>query len=48
MLKAEMEEHLGYAKYDYKNTSNSRNGKTTNGMYIFPNLVSNITDKING
>ena len=34
MLEAEMEEHLGYAKHDYqnKNTSNSRNGKSTKKM----------------
>lgn len=34
MLEAEMEEYLGYAKHDYqnKNTSNSRNGKTTKKM----------------
>lgn len=31
MLEAELEEHLGYSKYDYKNktTKNSRNGSTT-------------------
>ena len=30
MLEAEMEEYLGYSKYDYtnKNTTNSRNGKS--------------------
>ena len=29
MLEAELDEHLGYSKYDYKNkdTTNSRNGK---------------------
>lgn len=34
MLEAEMEGHLGYAKHDYenKNTSNSRNGKSTKTM----------------
>lgn len=33
-LEAEMEQHLGYAKHDYenKNTSNSRNGKSTKTM----------------
>jgi Transposase and inactivated derivatives len=31
MLEAELEDHLGYSKYDYKNktTKNSRNGSTT-------------------
>ena len=29
MLKAEMEEYLGYSKHDYTNTTNSCNGKST-------------------
>ena len=34
MLESEMESHLGYTKHDYKNknTSNSRNGKSTKTM----------------
>ncbi|MDR3596850.1 transposase [Clostridium sp.] len=34
MLEAEMEQHLGYAKHDYenKNTTNSRNSKSTKTM----------------
>ena len=34
MLEAEMDDHLGYSKYDYKNkdTDNSRNGHSTKTM----------------
>ena len=35
MLEVELDDHLGYTKYDYKNkkTSNSRNGKTSKKMF---------------
>jgi putative transposase len=37
MLEAELEEELGYSKYDYKNkkTSNSRNGHSKKKVHCF-------------
>ena len=36
MLEAELDEHLGYTRYDYKNkkTNNSRNGTTPKNFYL--------------
>lgn len=34
MLEAELDEHLGYSKYDYKSTSNSRNGRSSKKVIL--------------
>lgn len=52
MLEAELDESLGYSKYDYKNkeTENSRNGYThlhdVYGVDASAEMISHMTDRI--